>query len=158
MSKILNAIRKSEIDIIHELQDNCPGIKDLRLMMDNQYSSYDAYNDEYILEFKTRHKVYQDTQVERIKIERNLVEAKKQGKKFLYVINDAEGIFVWSISKLAANGYDFKYITMRCPKTTSFKNREYIDKSVHNLPKRLAQWNMKWKDDSDQLDPISLFK
>ena len=152
----LNVIKRSEIDIIDALQDNCEHIKDLRPMWDNQYSTYDAYNDEYIVEFKTRYKVYQDTQIEWQKVDSNIREAIRQGKKFLYVINDAEGLYVWSITKLTKDRYDFKWHTKRCPKTTSFKNREYINKRVANLPKKLSQWSMKWKTEDD--DIIALFK
>ena len=137
---IQRQIKHSECLIRSLLEKHCNLINNIKLVEGNQYSSYDAYTDEYLLEFKTRYKRYSSTQIEKIKLDRNLIEAKKQNKKFLYVVKDPTGLYVFSISKLIEDGYDFKWITMKCPATTSFKNRSKIDKVVHNIPFNKCHW------------------
>lgn len=137
---IQERIKNSEYTIRSLLENHCKYINNIKLVTDNQYSSYDAYNDKYLLEFKTRYKRYPSTQIEKIKLDKNIIKANESGREFLYVVRDPSGLYVFNISKLSKEGYQFKWITMRCPKTTSFKNREYIDKIVHNIPFSKCHW------------------
>ena len=142
MNKVQKGITHSELTIRGLLEKHTPGIDNIKMMTSNRFSSFDAYTDDYILEFKTRFKRYDSTQMEKIKFDKNLDVAKRHGKKFLYVVKDPTGLYVFSISKLVEDGYDFKWITMSCPKTTSFKDKTYIDKVVHNIPFSKCQWSM----------------
>ena len=151
-------IKTSEAEIYNILKDNCPGMEDLRMVLDNPYSDYDAYTDDYIIEFKTRHKDYSSTLLEKSKCVRNMIEAKKQNKKFIYCVSDPKGVFCFSIDKLVKDKFKFDWIIIGCPKTSYFENNNKIDKLVANIPFELSQWKYLWPEIEETEDPISLFK
>lgn len=158
--KIRKNIHASEATILETLENHCEPLKDIRLVLDDKFCSYDAYNDDYILEFKTRYKRYDDrTQAEQKKIEKNLALAEELGKKFLYVVSDPIGLYVFSISKMIKDGYKFEWVVTRCPATSAFNRREYINKDVCYINFGEAHWSCLWKveDERTEFDPISLF-
>ena len=105
----------------------------LQVAEDN-YSSFDCFTSKSILELKCRYgdRRYPDTMIELQKFEKNMEIAKEQGKDFFYVVYSQphQQIFFFNVSKLCDDEYDFKWESKRCPQTTSFSRREYVEKKV----------------------------
>ncbi len=99
----------------------------------NQYSSYDCYTDNAIVELKVRAKAYDDKLIEVSKLGRNLLEAKEQGKDFVYVVKDPKGIYYANITKRSREILSKPPIKIRCPKTTEFNNNEYVYKPCYTI-------------------------
>ena len=102
----------------------------------DQYSSYDAYDDNYLVEIKNRTSEYKDPFLEVNKTLINLNKAKKENKQYIYVQQDNTGVYVFNVSKL-----DLKNIFRRffnVPASTMFENKERLDKEFWVLNKSLA--------------------
>lgn len=103
----------------------------------NEYSPYDAFTDNAILEFKIRSTYYENKMIEQIKMEENIKQAKRQNKSFLYVVWDEKGIHVLDVIR----NYDAIFATglkqMNCPTTTAFENNEKKMKNVYNVPQQM---------------------
>ena len=103
----------------------------------SRFCPYDLEAPKALLELKSRFikRDYGDSQIERQKYERNLRIAEKAGKDFYYVVWSEyhQAIYFWNVTKLTNEGYDFGWMTKRCPATTDFNRREYVDKEVGGL-------------------------
>ena len=109
----------------------------LRLAED-QYSSYDCEDDNYIAEIKVRDKYYKDKLIEADKWLRCCALAQEKNKQFLYIVRDERGTFVFNLSKHAQAFADLETNLYFCPKTTEFGNTEKIEKKVMLLPESYA--------------------
>ena len=102
----------------------------------DQYNSYDAFDDNYLVEIKNRASEYKDPFLEVNKTLINLKKAKAKNKQYIYVQQDNTGVYVFNVSKL-----DLKNIFRRffnVPASTMFKNKERLEKEFWVLNKSLA--------------------
>tara|TARA_R110002072_G_scaffold127349_1_gene264781 strand:+ start:919 stop:1329 length:411 start_codon:yes stop_codon:yes gene_type:complete len=96
---------------------------------DDEYSRFDAYDlKDNIYELKVRGAYYEDTLIEFDKFSFNLMYAKTFGKRFLYVVQMDDMGYVFDISALYNEGYDFRWQTLELPKHTEFTKKEPISK------------------------------
>ena len=103
------------------------------------FSFYDAYNNNYILEFKVRNKSYADTIIEVFKVYNLLQIANKQNKKALYVVGDPNGVYVFNLSTLENKLISYNIEVIKCPFTTEFRENKKIKKYVYLLNKNTAK-------------------
>lgn len=95
----------------------------------DKYCSFDCYDDSYVVELKCR-KTHYDTQlIEYKKLLANKNTADESGKEFLYAVSTPEGEYIFNISKLAADDYDFGWEYRRMPSHTDFAGK-YKNKKV----------------------------
>ena len=102
----------------------------------DQYNSYDAFDDNYLVEIKNRTSEYKDPFLEVNKTLVNLKKAKEENKHYIYVQQDNTGVYVFNVSKL-----DLKSIYRRffdVPASTLFENKERLNKEFWVLNKSLA--------------------
>lgn len=105
---------------------------------EDQYNSYDAEDDNYIVEVKTRYDYYKDKLIEAVKLYSNFQKAEIKGKQFLYVLTDPKGFYVYNITKLMTQIVEFKVMPIRCEATTKFNNQNKVIKYSYVLPEELA--------------------
>ncbi len=96
----------------------------------DEFCTFDGHSDEYVIEFKCRRTHYDTQLIEHKKYTANLDQADESGKEFLYIISTPEGEYVFNISKLKEEGYDFKWEDRRMPSKTDFGGKQYINKRV----------------------------
>ena len=98
---------------------------------DDEYSRFDAYDlKDNIYELKVRGAYYEDTLIEFDKFSFNLMYAETFGKRFLYVVQMNDMGYVFDISALHNEGYDFRWETKELPKYTEFDEKREITKVV----------------------------
>ena len=95
-----------------------------------QYYRYDDYNNTSIVEIKKRKTFYKNTMIEFDKYSYNLLYAKLINKKFIYAVRMEQYIYVFNITELTKNNYDFKFGDRQMPKTTEHKRKDMIKKVV----------------------------
>ena len=98
---------------------------------EDDYSRFDCRdNHNNIYELKVRSTYYEDALIEFDKFAYNCMYAQIFNKKFLYVVQ-MEGMgYVFNVSKLNFEGYDFRWETREMPKQTEFNDRFLINKLV----------------------------
>ena len=94
------------------------------------YCRYDAHNNNYIIEFKSRRKHYDTQLIEYAKFDCNMEIANKENKEFLYMVETPEGVYTFNVSKLSNEGYDFGWEDRRMPAKTDFSGSHRKDKKV----------------------------
>tara|TARA_R100001143_G_C3351477_1_gene129766 strand:- start:937 stop:1365 length:429 start_codon:yes stop_codon:yes gene_type:complete len=125
----------TEQEIADKIMLAYPKMDKLRKAPD-QFSSFDYENDRYLLEFKSRRVFYNPWIIEQLKLDTNINIAESVKKDFLYVTESLGTIYVWNISKLIKDGYDFEFDMRECPKCTEIpgkRNDEMILKTVGYL-------------------------
>jgi len=90
---------------------------------EDQYSSFDYENDKYIFEFKSRKTFYNPWIIEYLKLDTNQKIADALGKDFIYVTEALDIIYVWNISRLLRDGYDFEFNMIDAPKSTELDGK-----------------------------------
>lgn len=105
---------------------------------DDKYSSFDCYNDNYIVELKIRNKYYKDKLIEGCKLFNNYHKTLNNGKQFLYIVKDDKGVFVWNINKYIKKILMTEPAFLDCPKTTEFKNNSKLIKICYLLPESIS--------------------
>ena len=96
----------------------------------NKFCTFDAYADDYVVEFKCRRKHYDTQLIEYKKFIANLDQADESGREFLYIISTPKGVYLFNVSKLARAGYDFGWEDRVMPTHTDFSNKSKKDKKV----------------------------
>ena len=97
----------------------------------NIYEHYDCYNDNYIIEIKSRQRQYNPWIIERYKYDHNYKQAVQDKKLFIYLTEYKTKMISWNITDLTLNNYNFNWETRLQPETTEF----YLDKPI---PKRVG--------------------
>ena len=105
----------------------------------DQYSSFDASDDNYIVEIKTRYSYYDTKMLEALKLYSNFRKSQIFEKKFLYVVADPKGVWVFNISDNMETVLNTPLMPFRCPETTQFERDKKIIKYGHVLPETLAK-------------------
>ena len=127
----------TQTEIIVKLNSIYPGL-DL-VEVENPYSSYDAENERYIVEVKSRDKQYKSWAIEKKKFDNNIVKCIETGKAFVYLTEYNGKIMTWNIHKLVRKGYDFQWTEIPMPKTTEFEDTKTITKVVGFLYEGVAK-------------------
>ena len=99
----------------------------------NIYEHYDCYNDNYIVEIKSRQREYNPWLIEKYKYDKNYTQATKDKKLFIYVTEYKTRIIAWNITDLTINGYNFNWEIRQQPETTEFYLQDKIPKRVGYL-------------------------
>lgn len=105
-------------------------LKTLITATTDEFCTFDGHSDEYVIEFKCRRTHYDTQLIEHKKYTANLDQADESGKEFLYIISTPEGEYVFNISNLREEGYDFGWEDRRMPAKTDFGSQKYINKRV----------------------------
>tara|TARA_R110000868_G_scaffold1050_6_gene8037 strand:+ start:4585 stop:4992 length:408 start_codon:yes stop_codon:yes gene_type:complete len=99
----------------------------------DQFSYFDYENDNYLFEIKSRRKSYDPWIIEQLKVDTNIGIAESVKKDFIYVNEFEFSLYIWNISKLIRNNYDFRFQEREMPWHTDFKKTESINKMVGYL-------------------------
>ena len=118
----------TQTEIINKLNSIYPGL-DL-VEVSDPYSSYDAENERYIVEVKSRDKQYRSWAIEKKKFDSNIVKSVEKNKMFVYLTEYKGKIMTWNIHNLVRKGYDFQWTEQLMPQTTEFNNTKPITKVV----------------------------
>ena len=96
----------------------------------DKYCSFDSYDDSYVIELKCRRKHYATQLIEYQKLCRNKNTADESGKEFLYAVSTPEGEYIFNISKLAADDYNFGWEVRLMSSSTEFAGTYQKEKRV----------------------------
>ena len=127
----------TQTEIIDKLNSIYPGL-DLEEVSD-PYSSYDAENERYIVEVKSRDKKYDSWIIERKKFDSNLLYSMNKNKMFVYLTEHNGKIMTWNIHNLLNSLYDFQWTEIPMPKTTEFEDTKTVTKVVGFLYEGVAK-------------------
>ena len=127
----------TQTEIINKLNSIYPGL-DL-VEVSNPYSTYDAENERYIVEVKSRDKQYRSWAIEKKKFDSNIIKCMEKNKAFVYLTEYKGKIMTWNIHKLVRKGYDFQWTAIPMPKTTEFEDTKTITKVVGFLYEGVAK-------------------
>jgi hypothetical protein len=109
----------TEVEIAGVIKKRFPALSRM-LKAEYQHSRYDYENKEYIFEFKSRKKAYDPWIIEKEKLDSNLEIAHRKNKDFIYVTEYKGTLYIWNISKLVRDGYDFNFEERIAPSNTEF--------------------------------------
>ncbi len=115
-------------EIIDKLNEIYPGLNLVEVA--DRYSTYDAENNRYIVEVKSRDKQYRSWAIEKKKFDSNIVKSVETGKMFVYLTEYDGKIMTWNIHNLVRKGYDFQWSPIRMPQTTEFEDNKTVTKVV----------------------------
>ena len=110
----------------------------LLVLCKDKYSSYDALDLNYIVEIKNRRKYYKEKLIEASKLFVNYQKAQIAGKKFLYVVTDEKGVWVYNVSNTIKLLVNLHIKGIECPMTTDFDKNDKITKYSYVLPEDIA--------------------
>ena len=105
----------------------------------DSYSSYDASDNNYLVEIKNRRKYYKDKLIECSKLFINYQKAQLQNKNFIYVVTDNKGCWVYSITKNIDKIVSKKPVKIPCPSKTDFNGGKVIDKYCYTLTESMSK-------------------
>jgi tRNA(Leu) C34 or U34 (ribose-2'-O)-methylase TrmL len=97
---------------------------------EDKYCTFDAYSDSYVVEFKCRRTHYDTQLIEHKKFTANLDQANESGKEFLYIISTPSGEYIFNVSTLVEEGYDFGWEDRSMPSKTDFGGSHRLNKRV----------------------------
>ena len=93
----------------------------------NQMAHHDAENDQFVVEFKQRNSKYDGTTlIEKQKYDHNIAT----GKRFVYAVAVGNELYLFDVTKMKDEGYDFGWHDKKQPATTAFERREWVTKRV----------------------------
>ena len=123
---------KSTIELINNVSGT------LLVLCKDKYSSYDALDSNYIVEIKNRRKYYKEKLIEASKLFINYQKAEISGRKFLYVVTDKKGVWVYNVSNTIELIVSLPIKGVECPITTDFDKNDKIIKYSYVLPEDIA--------------------
>ena len=127
----------TQTEIINKLNSIYPSL-DL-VEVSDPYSSYDAENERYIVEVKSRDKQYRSWAIEKKKFDSNIIKCMEKNKAFVYLTEYNGKIMTWNIHKLVRKSYDFQWTEIPMPKTTEFEDTKTVTKVVGFLYEGVAK-------------------
>lgn len=99
----------------------------------DQFSHFDYENKRYLFEIKSRRKAYDPWIIEELKVDTNIGIAESAKKDFVYV-NEFEGVlYIWNISKLIRDDYNFGFHNREMPWHTDFEGTQTVNKMTGYL-------------------------
>ena len=105
---------------------------------EDQFSPFDFECDKYIIEVKCRSQAWDPWFIEALKYDTNMEIAKRLQKDFIFLTEVNKTVYLYNISKLTRNKYDFKWTTKLLPNSTEFTKEGKIEKLVNFLYVREA--------------------
>tara|TARA_R110000787_G_scaffold155940_1_gene269821 strand:+ start:294 stop:698 length:405 start_codon:yes stop_codon:yes gene_type:complete len=99
----------------------------------DKFSSYDAEDDNYIVEIKNRRSYYSAKIIEANKLFSNYQKSQIKGKIFLYIVTDDKGVYVFNINNNIDAIVKSELNKTNCPINTDFGNKQKIVKYAYNL-------------------------
>ena len=103
-----------------------------------EISSYDAEDSNYIVEIKNRRKYYSTKLIEASKLFVNFQKSQIKSKKFLYVVTDDKGVWVYNITNSMKVVVNLPLKAIDCPMSTDFNKTSKIIKYSYVLPEDMA--------------------
>ena len=103
-----------------------------------KYCSFDAWGDNHIVEIKNRRKYYKDKMIECYKLFVNYQAAQLSDSRFIYVVTDEKGIWVYPITEKMEEIMKQKPVKIPCPSKTDFEGGKTIDKYCYILNEDMA--------------------
>lgn len=100
---------------------------------EDEYSPFDYESIDYLVEIKVRRKAYDPWIIEELKLDTNIGIAESVKKDFVYVNGFQQLLYVWNISKLIRDDYDFGFEDRKMPWTTDFDAGQIITKRTGYL-------------------------
>ena len=122
----------TESEVAEQLMVAFPKITKLTAAKD-QFSHFDFENDNYLFEIKSRRKAYDPWIIEELKVDTNIGIAESVKKDFIYVNEYEFVLYIWNISKLIRDDYDFGFHKREMPWHTDFENTDGVSKMVGYL-------------------------
>ena len=107
---------------------------------EDRYSRFDAINHKEIAEIKFRKKHYAETLIEFDKYAFNSMYGKIWNRDFLYIVGDPTGVYVFNITLLNLENYDFRWDRRKMPEMTEFESSGSVKKIVGFI-----DWERSWK-------------
>jgi hypothetical protein len=99
----------------------------------DQFSYFDYENKRYLFEIKSRRKAYDPWIIEELKVDTNIGIAESVKKDFVYV-NEFEGVlYIWNVSKLIRDNYNFGFHNREMPWHTDFERTQTVNKMTGYL-------------------------
>ena len=121
----------TEAQVAEQIMRFHPGVKLIKA--EDQFSPFDYESDHYLFEIKSRRKGYNPWIIEQLKLDTNVGIAESLKKDFIYV-NEFEGsLFIWNISKLIREDYDFGFHHRQMPWHTDFDRNQTVNKMTGYL-------------------------
>jgi hypothetical protein len=124
-------LKHKEIQIAKDILRLYPQLGDLQESF--EFDHHDFECDHYLMEIKSRCTRYTSWVIEKMKADANLLNAFNLNKMFLYITEYNGRAYIWNVTKLAQDNYDFKWETRKMPATTEFDNNDFVDKEVGYL-------------------------
>jgi hypothetical protein len=128
-----------ETEIVNCLNDLYGDVMGKLTLAEDEYSPYDAENELYLIEIKSRDTKYRSWVIQEDKYKTNLALAAESGRKFIYLNEYKGSIHTWNITDLTDSGYDFQWKEIPMPKTTEFEDTNTITKVVGFLYEGVAK-------------------
>jgi hypothetical protein len=127
-----------ELNIVNLLNNSINIFKKNNLIYEGQrYSTYDAHNSLYTCEIKKRnfesyHKYAKEGLIlEKKKYDKLLEKANSKNTEALYInIFTDNKIFIWNLSKLTEQNYDFNWHNMKMNKATFRSKWDKVEKQI----------------------------
>ena len=113
----------TEPEIAQTIQIKFTGLRKL-LKAKDKFSPYDYENNKYLFEFKSRNKLYDPWIIEKEKLDKNLSIADATNRDFIYVTEYKDSLYIWNISKLVRDEYDFNFEERIAPNYTDLDDRD----------------------------------
>jgi hypothetical protein len=96
------------------------------------YCRWDGYSDKYLVELKCRNKHYNTQMIEYQKLDAVKSEADKTNREFLYCVHTPDGVYIFNISKLCSENYNFNW------ENKSLPNKSKIGSKMRWIPKKVG--------------------
>lgn len=122
----------TEAEVAEKIMATFPRMKELRQARD-EFSPFDYESDDYLVEIKSRRKAYDPWIIEQLKVDTNVAIAESVKKDFIYVNAFELLLYIWNISKLIREEYDFGFEDREMPWTTDFEAVQIISKRTGYL-------------------------
>ena len=122
----------TEAEVAEKIMAAFPRMKELRQARD-EFSPFDYESDDYLVEIKSRRKAYDPWIIEQLKVDTNVAIAESVKKDFIYVNAFELLLYIWNISKLIREDYDFGFEDKEMPWTTDFEAVQIISKRTGYL-------------------------
>ncbi len=135
---IIYFMKSKERAVARGLEKLYPELGDL-VEPDDQFSPFDFECRKYIIEVKCRSKVWDPWFIEEIKYNTNINIAESLKKDFIFLTEVKNVAYLYNISRMTRNDYDFKWSNKLLPNSTEFNKTAMIEKPVGYLPIRDAQ-------------------
>jgi hypothetical protein len=109
----------------------------------DEFSYYDSFNDNYIVEYKIRNKHYIDKFIQVDKLYYLLMTAENKSKIPLFIVADPEGIFIYNLFNNKQHFLNSKIEVIKSPYQTEFKKNKKIDKYYYLLTEKQLSKKLK---------------